>query len=185
MKRIFLLALFIPAALLIGSVVLAGDMKVCQDETWPSYQSDAISATPPAFAPTGDEDVYAGKVKVFLVEPFGRWDDSEGGMYYNAFLDFAIVADINLVDGGTWYETAEWDASTSPFDTIAVANIMAITAVTTNTSVTTDAWPDNGYLFAAHYADISAEVLCGAVGIGETMPGYTHRVFIEESSAVG
>jgi hypothetical protein len=183
MQRALLLlcavGIFIPIAIISAS---AGDLKATYEGP-PTGLVDPAGPTNPS--PTGVEATYNGRVRVFLVEPAGRWVDNHQQFYGNAVLDVPLMENITLYDGEVWYGSVDWDAANSEFMFIFDDNIMAVTAVSTASSVVTDADPPSGYYFPAHYVDMSAEAVPGVLGSHETAPGYTHKVFIEESSAVG
>jgi len=163
------------------SVAVAGDLKVCLVDSAPriAVSPDLLTPVPP----TGGEAAYSGTIRVYLVEPLARWFDNSDTIYNNGFLDFPIVSNINLADGGKQYLTATWDASTTSFDMIWQENIEAIAVVFRTQGVVKDAYPPRGYYFSARYADAAAAAIPGAVGRNQATPPFTHPIFIEEATA--
>ena len=135
-------------------------------------------------SPGSSDATYTGKVRLYLVEPVGRWIDEEDHIYYQGFLDFPLTANLNLTDGETLYQNATWDASAHPsIGFLVETNIEVIAVVTMSTPVETDAYPPNGYWFNAYYVDACASARPGTPGTNvPTIAGYTHNVFIEEGT---
>jgi hypothetical protein len=174
--------LIVGLVLVLMSVVSAGELKVCLDGSESNTGSITVAPPPPA-APGNDEATYTGTVRVFLVEPMARWTDADGNFYRYGFLDFPIVSNVNLLDGGSVYLTSTWNASTTSIGTIDQSNIQAIGVVFNSTTVLTDASPPDGLYFQARYADAAASATPGVVGHSQVNPPFTHPVFIEESTA--
>ena len=171
-------------ALVLGAMANAGDLKVSQAD--PGWAVDVSTDIVPPASPKGAEDLYAGTVRVFLVEPMGRWTDSRGYFYKNALLDSPIVSDVNINDGEVHYYSAVWDAADADHldvKFISEANIMAMGVIFNATEVYTPARPPNEYWFYARYADAAAAATPGVPGRNEATGGFTHTVFIEESTA--
>jgi len=179
MKRISIIMLALIVVLCYTSI--AGELKTCVD----SGVSDAgpVTDIAPPLAPDNGEAFYSGTIRVFLVEPVARWTDYSGYYYRNGFLDFAIVSNVNLDDGEVVYRTAVWDASTTNFEMIFEANIMAIGVLFRSEQVPTDADPPSGMYFQARYADAAASAIPGLPGSNQAQSPFTHNVFIEESTA--
>ncbi len=177
-------ALVLMCALLLGVAVNAGDMKVSPaDPAWGIEMKSDI--TPPSGTKSAD-DYWVGTVRVFLSEPMGRWTDAQGFFYKHAFVDQPIVNNVNLDDGDVRYFTAEWDAADATFLTVPMIfenNIEAIAVAFNGTSVPTYADPPAGYLFDARYSDAAAVATPGAMGQNQSTGGFTHTVFLEESTA--
>jgi hypothetical protein len=167
-------------AFVFSSVALAGELKVCLDS--PASNAGAVADPLPAAAPTDDEAAYSGTVRVFLVEPMARWTDNNGDFYRYGFLDFPVVSNVNLLDGGVEYRTGTWDATTTSILEIFQDNIMAIGVVFRSQTVLKDANPPDGFFFQARYADAAAAATPGIPGRSEATAPYTHPVFIEEST---
>lgn len=180
MKRLPLVfcAVVVPIAFLLNVPVLAADVSLIG----PPDQS-ALSQTV-VLSPGGSDDVYTGRVRLYLVEPVGRWLDDNGHVYFQGFLDFPLTSALSLADGEIWYRNATWDAADHPsIGSILQTNIEVIAVVTKTVPVLTDAYPPNGYWFNAYYVDASASARPGNPGTSEpTIAGYTHNVFIEEGT---
>jgi hypothetical protein len=165
------------------SMAPAGELKVCLDGS--EKNTGPVPGAPPQAAPDNGEAVYTGTIRVFLVEPMARWVDYNDEFYRYGFLDFPLVSNLNMADGGTLYLTATWNSSTAGFNEISQDNIQAIGVVFTSSTVLTDAYPPEGYYFQAHYADAVAAATPGIVGHNVTSLPYSHPIFIEESTAAG
>jgi len=135
-------------------------------------------------SPGGSDATYSGRVRLYLVEPVGRWLDDGGQVYFQGFLDFPLSAPLVMADGEVWYRNATWVAAEHPsIGFITATNIEVIAVVTRATSVLTDAYPPNGYWFNAFYVDACAWATPGSPGNSEpAIEGYTHNVFVEEGT---
>lgn len=181
MKKFIATAAVLVLSIIFGSNLAASDLKVCLDE--PSVTTAITPDIEPPVVPEGDEDIYVGTVRVYLVEPFSRWRDDDGYSYRNGFLSFPIVANVNLFDGDTRYLTSTWDASTTSLQDISESNIEAIGVVFNVTGIPTESDPGNGQWFSARYADAAAGAIPGYPGQNNTTTaGFTHTVFVEEST---
>ena len=140
----------------------------------------AASPTPTAVSP---EETYTGTLRLYLVEPVGRWLDDLNYVYFQGFLDFPLVEVLNLPDGESIYRTVTWDAKPTEFGWIVPGNIQVIAVLFEAESHVKDAYPPNGYYFNAHYVDACAYANPGEPGTHEvSQAGFTHRVFVEEGT---
>jgi len=136
-----------------------------------------------AAAPAEGQATYTGTLRLYLVEPVGRWIDDNHGLYHQGFLDFPLVEPLNLADGATIYRAATWDAATTPMGFITEQNIQVIAVAFNSMPHYKDAYPPYGFYFYAHYVDAAAFATPGVPGTSEIdVPGYTHRVFVEEGT---
>ncbi|MFQ5454274.1 MAG: hypothetical protein ACE5D6_08825 [Candidatus Zixiibacteriota bacterium] len=166
-------------ALLLSLPANAGTFSKVKREASPA--STVIEPVPEL---TGfDRAAYTGKVRIYIVEPTSRWQDSWGNDYEHALLDFALVVDVNIGDLSSWYQTVTWDGTAAGFGDITESNIMAIAVAFNSTSYVEDAYPPYGYWFNAYYVDAAAEATPGVPGQNETATGFTHSVFLEEGTA--
>jgi hypothetical protein len=175
--------MLIAGLLLLCTTVPAGDLQYTLHK--PANPSKVVEAAAPANPAAGPEELYEGRIRVYLVEPYSRWQDLYGGFYSNAVLDVPIQEAIALNDGEIEYFTATWDVAITDWGMITHDNIMAVAAVSKSSAQYKDASPPEGYYFNSHVVDICAEARPGVVGWHETAPGFSHRVFIEESTAYG
>lgn len=183
MKRILQTALVLMCALLLGAAVNASDLKTSPID--PAFDIEVKSDIAPPSGTKGADDYWIGTVRVFLNEPMGRWTDNEGYFYKHAFLDFALVNNVNLNDGEVRYFTAEWnadDATHLDVPMIFENNIEAVAVAFNGTEILTYADPPSGYPFQARYADAAAGATPGVMGSNSTAGGFTHTVFVEEST---
>lgn len=159
------------------------ELKVC---TLPAVAGDVRPDIAPPAAPEGTDAWWVGTVRVFLVERISRWTDAVGFRYANALIDFPLVSNVNLLDGGKRYFTAEWDVTDASYlypQSIASNNIAAIGVAFNVTEVPTPAEPPGSYWFSARYADAAASATPGMPGRNQAIGGFTHTVFLEESTA--
>jgi len=127
----------------------------------------------------GERDTYTGTLRVYLIEPAGRWPDAQGDPYENGFLKFMEVTDINLEDGERYY-----NESMSPTGGSDLDNLAAIAVLYNSQGYQQDAYPPNGYYFTAYYSDLAVYAEPDAIGLPPaTTPDYSHAVFIEEGTA--
>ncbi len=175
--------MLIAGALLLCSTLLADGLKYTIHS--PIDVSEFTPTPVPISPKAAPEDLYQGRIRVYLVEPAGRWQDLYGGFYSNAMLDLPIQENIALYDGDIEYFTATWDVATTNWGMITHDNVMAVAAVSQAASIYKDATEGEGYYFSSHDVDICAEAIPGVPGWHETAVGFTHRVFLEESTAYG
>ncbi len=124
---------------------------------------------------------YPGTLRIYIVEPYSRYrHPQDSGQYHNGFLDFALVQTVNIADGARLQVSADWNASSEGFGSIAQDNIAAIAVLFDETAHYTDALPPYGYWFNAYYADAAAQAAVGELGSNAASNGYTHKVFLEE-----
>ncbi len=132
-----------------------------------------------------DKAEYTGTIRVYVVEPFSRWQDATAVNYHFGFLDFALVEPISVSSDETWHQTVVFDANLAGYPDIQEDNIMATAVVFNSESVVQDAFPPNGNMFNAYYVDAGAAASPGNPGQNEVYGDYTHTVFIEEASETG
>ena len=140
----------------------------------------AIFLAPPAAVAD-----FNGKVIVYVVEPFSRWQDANLDNYSYGFLDYAIDADFSLADKDMYSQTVVWDANAAGFGDVTAGNIMVIAAVYEDEGHWEDSYPPYGYWYYAHYADAAAAATPGYPGQNVTASGFTHTVFVEEGTSTG
>ena len=148
---------------------------------------DNIVVFPPAPAmESAAAGTYTGTIRVYVTEIEGRWEDSDGKTFRNAFLGFALEEQISLneTDSLTW--DLEWDghdftnAYGDPYDDITEDNIKVIAALFNSASYTGYSDPPSGNPFAVHEVDASAGAKCGATGYNMITGDFTHSVFDED-----
>jgi hypothetical protein len=171
-------AVVVPIAILLCVPLWAADVSLIG----PPDQSALTQPASPS--PQGSEETYTGTARLYLVEPVGRWLDDLNQVYYQGFLDFPLIAPVNLDDGEIMYRSASWDAKEDDsIGFILETNIEVIAAVFNSEAILKDAYPPDGYWFNAHYVDASAWATPGNPGTSEpALAGYTHNVFIEEGT---
>lgn len=143
---------------------------------------EAGARQPSADVSAGEEALYSGTLRVFVVEPTSRWTDRYGDAYQFGFLDYALVTDISLQDTSTWTQTVVWNAIDHGYNAVSEDNIMAIAALYNSNGEQKDAWPPYGYWFTAYPVDAAAAATPGSPGADEATGGYTHTVLVEEGT---
>ena len=128
---------------------------------------------------------YQGTVKVYIVEPYSRWQDANLDHYSFGFLSFAATTNVTLEDKDMFSQTVVWDASDAGFSGVVSTNIMAQAVVYDSVPVLQDAAPPYGAWYNAHFGHATATALPGVPGQQVTAPGFTHTVFIEEGTSSG
>jgi hypothetical protein len=127
------------------------------------------------------QDAYSGTLRLYIVERFSRYPNSDGIPHDNGFLDFATVENFTINDGETWESNVTWDAS--PFDGVIPSRMRAMAAIANQESFFGDADPPSGRGFTGNRVDAAASGSIGTPGYNETGTGFTHTIFIEEGSA--
>jgi hypothetical protein len=151
----------------------------------PLPQSEPVDndrARPAPEMGAGEDALYTGTLRVFMVEPTSRWTDRNGDAYQFGFLDYAMVIDISLQDTSTWTQTITWDGPGNGYQDVTEGNIMAIAALYNSVGEQKDAWPPYGYWFTAYPVDAAAAAAPGNPGQDEASGGYTHTVLVEEGT---
>ena len=128
---------------------------------------------------------YTCTVRLYIVEPYSRWQDANLDHFSFGFLDFGMIEEIEVDNGATWMSTVSWTGSSAGFPDITEDNIMVIAVLFNSASTPTDAYPPEGYWFNAHNVDASAASTPGVLGRDTASGSYTHTVFIEEGSETG
>lgn len=199
MKRTFVYtAAIVLLALCFGALGLAdqGDLpKVSATPNRPVINMDqAVSPEPAdpaavsvlAAAPSGLKSTY--RLKVYIVEPEGRWLDNSGGYYFDfGFLDFLHDTTLSLDYLETFQQTKTWHPSNHGYvdTTVHQDNIMAIAVVfDTASSGTGYSNPSGQPLlpFRIRHVEAAAAATPGQPGYDTAKAGSTHTVFIEEGS---
>lgn len=147
---------------------------------------DGRTPAPPA-APPGavmvqsPQAAYSGSIRIYVVERFSRYLNSDGVPHDNGFLDFAAVDNFTIADGETFEVNVAWDAT--PFSGVLPARMRAMAIVASDDTFQGDADPPANRIFWGNQVDAAASAFVGDPGFNETGPGFTHTLFIEEGSA--
>jgi hypothetical protein len=124
---------------------------------------------------------YDGTLRVYVVERFSRYINSDGVPHDNGFLDWGTIENFSLDDGNTWESNFAWSAT--PFSGVIPSRMRAVAVVARQETFGGDADPPTGRFFLGNRVDAAAAAYVGVPGFNETGPGFTHTVFIEEGSA--
>ncbi|MBC7081305.1 MAG: Ig-like domain-containing protein [Thermoplasmatales archaeon] len=96
----------------------------------------------------GEDRIYEGYLKVYVVEPLSRWKDAKGNPFHFALLGYAFKDRISIEKNGRMKINANWNEPTSK------ENVMAIAVVFSNQSETRYSYPPtNTHPFSAHFVD--------------------------------
>ena len=143
--------------------------------------SAAVGTPADAVLVQSPQDAYSGILRVYVVERFSRYFNSDGVPHDNGFLDFATIESFTVGDGATWESNVTWDAS--PFNGVIPSRMRAMAVIANQETFLGDADPPSGRGFTGNRVDAAAAASIGVPGFNETGAGYTHTVFIEEGSA--
>lgn len=130
-------------------------------------------------------DDYTGNLKVYMVEPYSRYQDANLDHYNFGFLDFSLDHILTIPDKDNFDTTFSWNADAVGFGDITQNNIMAIGVMFNDSGVLSDAYPPYGYWYLSYYSDAAVSAIDGQIGQHETAPGFTHTVFVEEGTSSG
>ncbi|KAA3636540.1 MAG: hypothetical protein DWP97_02555 [Calditrichaeota bacterium] len=128
---------------------------------------------------------YTGNLKVFVVEPYSRFQDANLDHYKFGFLGFALDLPVDLKDKETLDTTALWDGNIYGYGDIQSDNIMAQAVMFNSDPIVSDAYPPNGYWFLAYYADAACQAGINEIGQHQIAPNFTHTVYLEEGTSSG
>ena len=122
---------------------------------------------------------YEGTLRILVVEPISRWQDSYGIDFRYGFLDWATIAGVSLGDTSTWDTTVSWDADAAGYPDITQDNIMVIAALYNTDGELRDAFFPNGFYFLAFPVDATAAATPGSPGANQASEDCAHTVMIE------
>jgi hypothetical protein len=154
---------------------------------WESPNGVTYVATQPAME-SDNRDTYTGAIRVYVTEIEGRWDDSDGKPFHNAFLGFALEDDISLGDNDTltwevlWDGNDYFDGDGFSYGDLQEDNVKVIAAVFNSASYTGYSDPPANAPFAVHEVDACAGATPGRTGYNLTASGFTHTVFVEDGA---
>lgn len=167
---------FLIAALIVSGAVGADYSVLERDHV------DAAWNPPEVMSPRGQN--YGGALRVFVVEPEGRWDMNFWGPYHYAFIGFAMNIGLNMVpfDTNTW--SVEWRGGAYGYGNISDTNIMVIGAIFNGEGHGAYSDPgENNHPFTAHYVDAGAAAYPGETGRDTAWGTWTHTGVVEKGSA--
>ena len=125
---------------------------------------------------------YVGDLKLYVIEPDGRWDDSQSSPFEMAFLDFAFDSVLNLTVDEEFNRYIDW---TPNITHVTEDNVMVV-AVLYDRNAGYPASSDTGvgtdFPFTAYYPDAVVGCVPGEVDTAGAGGGYTHTVFLEDHS---
>lgn len=161
------------------SIALSADVSIVRDN--PNISIDKLKLNN-VNSIESNTAVYAGKIRVHIIEPVSRWHDLNGYAFENAHLWYALLDTLSVPDASVWDTTITWVGADHNYPNITPENIGTAVAVFNGAEEICDAYPPHGYWFAAHYADASAKALPGVPGMNQTAAGFTHSVYVEEGT---
>nr|MBN2277973.1 hypothetical protein [candidate division Zixibacteria bacterium] len=169
------LAVFLACIALVVSIAFANSISVCKVERNTEYQP----ITTPA-ATTADSKGYAGRLRVYVVEPHSRWDDYNGNEYHFGFLGFAVNEEINLTGTEEYTKTASW---TGTFESDNIMIIAALFNISESHPGQSDTLGGSAWPFDAYYSDAAAAAKPDTQWFNVYNANFTHTVFAEEGTA--
>lgn len=129
------------------------------------------------------DDVYSGRLKVYIVEPKSRWDNYDRDPYHYGFLDFAFDDFINISYLGTYNNKIIWNGIDAGYNNIKEDNLIVIAAIFNSEINEGFAYPPTRNKFDANYVDAAAGAKPGEIGYNTINSEFTHTVFVEEGTA--
>jgi thiol-disulfide isomerase/thioredoxin len=129
------------------------------------------------------DDVYNGKLKVYIVEPKSRWDNYNRDPYHYGFLDYAFDDFINISYLGTYNNKIIWNGTEAGYNNIKEDNLIVIAAIFNSEINEGFAYPPTRNKFDAYYVDAAAGAKPGEIGYNTINSEFTHTVFVEEGTA--
>jgi hypothetical protein len=165
-------------------ILLGATIGVNARELEPPGQSDVSKHESTTEA--GDKDVYTGVIRIYVVEPVGRWTDKIDRPFHNAFLAFALEDSVYLTDTDTLIWELEWDGHNyfddegQPFDDVLESNLQVIAVVFNSDGYPGYSDPPSGYEFTVHETDACAATNCGSTGYNFITDDFTHSVLVED-----
>lgn len=146
-------------------------------------QPDAdVHLAPPGGS--GKED-YACIIKIYMIEPDSRWDDSGGDPYEFGCFEIPYSTGTVIPDLTTHYVETNWDGSDAGFNGVTPDNVMAYGVVFEWEGHTAYSDPPTGNPFTAYYVDAAAAASPGMPGENVSDADFTHTVFVEEATSGG
>ncbi len=175
------IALFI-CALILASAFAATATEINVSRVAETLESSNSPGTPAdAIMVQSPQDTYSGTLRLYVVERFSRYPNSDGVPHDNGFLDFATIENFTVADGETWESNIAWDAS--PYNGVIPSRMRAMAAILNQETFLGDSDPGSERDFTGNRVDAAASAFIGTPGFNETGPSYTHTIFIEEGSA--
>ncbi len=165
-------------------LLLGATTGVNAREWEPPGRSDTSRLEPVMEA--GDRSVYTGMIRVYVVEPVGRWTDKINRPFHNAFLAFALEDSVYLTETDTLIWELEWDGHNyfdddgQPFDDVQESNLRVIAAVFNSDGYPGYSDPPSDYEFTVHEIDACAASNCGSTGYNFITDDFTHSVLVED-----
>lgn len=130
-----------------------------------------------------DDYPYKGTLRVYVVEPESRWEMHDGNPYHFAFLDYAIVEDIELDYQEQYSLNTVWDPQSAGISNVEEDNVMVIAAVFNKNCNQKYAYPPRGNPFLAYYIDATTGAKPGESDSNFVNETYSHTILVEEGTA--
>ncbi len=148
---------------------------------------DMTPAEPPILSESksGSRVNYDCRLKVFMAEKVGRWNDNSGKPFDHNLLSFAFDTTLSLAYQETYQETKIWNAGGFANAVYtADTNMMAIAALyNSEVSGVGDSDPYAPVAaFNIHLTDACATAIDGHPGSDTAYGIYTHTVLVEDAS---
>lgn len=135
------------------------------------------------FNKNNNDGEYQGFLKIYLVEPVSRWDDSDGVSYHFGFLQYLFDEPLSIFYNQTFIAEKTIDISSLEYTDIEKENIMFIATVFNGNNHTRCAYPPSQNPFEAYYVDATAACYPDDQGHNLRNENFTHTVFVEEGTA--
>ena len=171
-------------------VILAGLLLFLSSNTTVAaliQYHDSFINTQPVLHQSTNDDVYTGRLRIYVVEPNSRWS-SEGTQFHFGFFDFVATPTLSIPYQGIYKETFRWDALQAGYSDVTEDNVMVIASVFNPEIhpgiIELAPYYENQY-FDAYYVDATAAATPGKTGYNTVNQNFTHTVLCEESTGEG
>lgn len=143
----------------------------------------AVAGVPSPAGNSASTANYNGTLRVYVVEPISRWQDSQSRNYEFGYLSSAVDSAVSIPYEGTIQVSKTWNGNTVGFGDVSPGNIMVIATMFSATPHNDCSSPQPAApQFVSETVDAVAAAYPGETGTNEVMPGYTHTVLIEEGT---
>lgn len=168
----------IPLAFFIGLLLISTPITVFGNQMQKRIADDEVGNWRIVVNVENNEnEVYAGNVRVYVVEPTSRWNNEDGDPYHYGVLDLPIDEDIRIED--SYEKNITWNPEV--VDGIDENNVMVIAAVYNATPYERYSYENRP--FDAYFVDACAGAKPGNTGENTVTSEFSHTVFAEEATA--
>ncbi len=177
------IATIAPLIMIFLATAALADDGVCPLPRRTVSPTAAIAGAPSLAANPASSANYSGTLRVYVVEPISRWQDSRQRNYEFGYLASAVDSAVSIPYEGTIQVSKTWNGNTVGFGDVSPGNIMVIASMFSATQHNDCSSPQPvAPQFVSENVDAVAAAYPGETGTNVVMPGYTHTVLIEEGT---